>query len=253
MQRYFIPKENWQDNQVIITDDDYHHVVNVMRKQEGNQIICCNPNGQAFYCEINSINEKQVVCNVLEELEENNELPIHVTIAHGLPKGDKLDLIVQKSTELGMGDFVPLQMDRSIVKWDHKKEQKKLLRLKKIAKEASEQSHRSRIPAIQGKQTIHTLLQNQEFDMCLVASEYLTKDQSSQSSFRQAIDKISPGQKILLIIGPEGGLSEEELSFLHEQGCLPIRLGARILRTETAPLYALSALSFYFEEWRCEV
>ncbi|GEL78326.1 16S rRNA (uracil(1498)-N(3))-methyltransferase [Tenuibacillus multivorans] len=253
MQRYFVPKENWEQKTVKITDDDYHHVVNVMRMKEEDELICCHPNGQAYLCQVDSIAQKEVCCSIMEELAENNELPIEITIAQGLPKGDKIELIVQKCTELGMKHFVPIQMDRTIVKWDDKKEKKKLNRIQKIAKEASEQSHRSLVPTIHPKQTIHTLLQNGPYDHCLVASEYLAKETQHQSSFKHAIKQISNGDRVLILIGPEGGFSEEEILNLNEQGGLSIRLGNRILRTETAPIYVLSALSFYFEEWRCEV
>ncbi|SEP90323.1 16S rRNA (uracil(1498)-N(3))-methyltransferase [Piscibacillus halophilus] len=253
MQRYFVPSNQWQDQTLTITDDDYHHIVNVMRMKEGQSIICSS-NGMSYLCEIVQIHDKEVTCQVLEKLNENQELPITVTLAQGLPKGDKLDFIVQKATELGMKYFAPLQLDRSIVKWDHKKEQKKLERLRKIAKEASEQSHRAVVPTIHEKHTLKELFNNHSFDHCWVASELVAKEDVKHSpSFKEAIQQVKEGEHILLIVGPEGGFSDEEIHFLEELKCRSIRLGPRILRTETAPLYALSAMSFYFEEWRCEV
>lgn len=253
MQRYFIPSDQWKDDTVTIIDDDYHHIVNVMRMKEGQSVICSS-NGLSYLCKIKQIDDRSVICEKIEKLTEQQELPISVTLAQGLPKGDKLDLIVQKSTELGMEHFVPLQMDRTIVKWDHKKEQKKLDRLRKIAKEASEQSHRSIVPVIHEKQSLKELIQSKTYNHFWVASELEAKgDTNHSSSFKAAIQQVNEGDHILIIVGPEGGFSDKEISFLIGQGCQSIRLGPRILRTETAPLYALSAISFYFEEWRCEV
>ncbi|RPF55584.1 16S rRNA (uracil(1498)-N(3))-methyltransferase [Aquisalibacillus elongatus] len=251
MQRYFIPGDQWLDEQVVIRDDDYHHIANVMRMKEETSIIGCKPNGQAYLLTIDQITKGQVDCKIVKELNENNELPIHITLAQGIPKGDKLDYVVQKSTELGISTFIPLQMERTIVKWDHKKEQKKLDRLYKIAKEASEQSHRSLIPDIKPIQPVESLFKQRTFDHVLVASEFLAKGQDQQQSFKEAINQVHDGDHILLIVGPEGGFTESEIQFLEQNDARSIRLGSRILRTETAPLYALSALSFYFEEWRC--
>ncbi len=123
MQRYFVPSHQWSEQNLVIKGDDYHHIVNVMRMKEGHSIICVT-NGVSYVCEVHDIQDQTVECLIIKKLNENQELPVKVTLAQGLPKGDKLDLIVQKSTELGLEHFIPLQMDRTIVKWDHKKEQK---------------------------------------------------------------------------------------------------------------------------------
>lgn len=240
MQRYFIPADQFNDSIVTIQGQDYHHIVNVMRMNEGQSIIC-STNGLSYLCEIKQISDDELTCIIIEKLTENQEMPITITLAQGLPKGDKLDLIVQKTTELGLEHFIPLQMDRTIVKWDHKKEQKKLDRLRKIAKEASEQSHRSVVPVIHEKLSLKELFQNRSYDHYWVASEFEAKGTEPNSAeLKKAVQQVNEGDHVLVIIGPEGGFSDQEIEFLKEQGCQSIRLGPRILRTETAPLYALS-------------
>ncbi|WP_027963479.1 16S rRNA (uracil(1498)-N(3))-methyltransferase [Halalkalibacillus halophilus] len=255
MQRYFVSEQNWDDHlrKVSVSGDDFHHIVNVMRMKVDDQLIVCHPSGRAFTAFITKINDenKLVSVTVLEELTESNELPIHITLAQGLPKSDKLDLIIQKSTELGVSQITPLQMDRSIVKWDNKKQSKKIARLEKIAKEASEQSHRSKIPMITQVNKLEKLLSDNAFDCIMVASEYEAKKSGiTPSNFKEQMKELKDGAKVLIVVGPEGGFSEQELDRLFSIGATPIRLGKRILRTETAPIYILSVLSFYFEEWR---
>ncbi|WP_017186144.1 16S rRNA (uracil(1498)-N(3))-methyltransferase [Alkalibacillus haloalkaliphilus] len=255
MQRYFISEDLWNldDNVVLISGEDFHHIVNVMREKTGSHFICCHPSEQSYLVEIAEINtDKQIVhCRIIEQLDENTELPVYVTLAQGLPKGDKLDLVVQKATELGVREFVPLKMDRSIVKWDEKKAKKKLQRLEKIAKEASEQSHRQSVPTIANLETVQSLLNRETFDKILIASEYEAKGENQGTeSLSELLKGIESNDRILVIIGPEGGISEAELQNSILKQAVPIRLGPRILRTETAPLYVLSVLSFYLEEWR---
>ncbi|GAA0457473.1 16S rRNA (uracil(1498)-N(3))-methyltransferase [Alkalibacillus silvisoli] len=255
MQRYFIPENQWQlpNDRLIIKNDDYHHIVNVMRMQIDDEFICCDPSEQSYLVKIVEIvdSDKTIHGEIVKPLDEQNELPVNVTIAYGLPKGDKLDLVVQKGTELGMRELIPLKMDRSVVKWDEKKADKKIQRLQKIAKEAGEQSHRQTVPSIGSLQNLRSLLQDRTFDQIMVASEYEAKSlENKDNSFAHTIEHFNEGDDVLVIVGPEGGISEAELQLCQEEDVTPIRLGPRILRSETAPLYILSALSFYLEEWR---
>lgn len=251
MQRYFVDEQNWQSDTVNIIGDDRHHIVNVMRMNVGDSLIACHPKGVSYQCSIIAINTTEVTCQIVNKLVEQNELPIDIIIAQGLLKGDKLDFVVQKSTELGMKSFVPLKMERSVVKWDNKKEEKKLARLKKIVKEASEQSERSLLPTVYNSMTLEELINEIEYDHLLVASEYLVRENNTSNHLKSAISQINASEKVLIVFGPEGGFSEQEIQFLNQNDCKFIRLGKRILRAETAPLYALSTFSFYFEEWRC--
>ncbi|RDW19238.1 16S rRNA (uracil(1498)-N(3))-methyltransferase [Oceanobacillus arenosus] len=248
MQRYFIPQTDWEGNEVRIKGDDAHHITRVMRNKVGDQIICNHENGSAAICEITLLDQHYVAAIVIEWKHEEVELPIDVTIAQGLPKGDKFELILQKGTELGAHAFIPVKMDRSIVVWDGKKTEKKLTRFAKIVKEASEQSHRNKIPEVTLPLTILELInESTNYDVKIFAYEEEAKVEAHQS-FAEIVNRIAPKQRVLVCIGPEGGFSDQEAAQLKQYGFNSVRLGPRILRTETASLYVLASLSYHFEE-----
>ncbi|MEC5422208.1 16S rRNA (uracil(1498)-N(3))-methyltransferase [Virgibacillus sp. C22-A2] len=251
MQRYFVHAEDWNNNEVIVRGDDAHHINKVMRSKNGDAIICNNPKGQAAICEIVSIESDHIKTVVKEWLEEAVELPIDVTIAQGLPKGDKFDFVLQKGTELGANAFIPFQAERSIVVWDSKKMNKKMERFTKIVKEASEQSHRNRIPFIHPTMSIDELLKESEnYDVKIFAYEEEAKV-SNYHSFGTVIENVLENQRLFVCIGPEGGFTAKEAELLKAEDFSPVRLGPRILRTETAALYVLASISYHYEELRC--
>ncbi|MGM9921779.1 MAG: 16S rRNA (uracil(1498)-N(3))-methyltransferase [Bhargavaea sp.] len=246
MQRYFLDGPFDAGGRAVISGDDARHITKVMRMSEGGRLIAVS-GGEAFECEIVSLADGAVT--ILRDGEElpSNEMPVRVTVAAGLPKGDKLDLIVQKGTELGMTGLIPFEAERSIVKWDSKKSGKKIERLRKIAKEAAEQSHRSVIPEISDVTGLDGLIRLAEsFDLLLIADEEAAKDRSG-GSIAALLENVYHGQKVLAVFGPEGGISRAEAERFREEGFRPIALGPRILRAETAPLYALSAISSEIE------
>ncbi|MRH43076.1 16S rRNA (uracil(1498)-N(3))-methyltransferase [Aquibacillus halophilus] len=251
MQRYFVSKSNWSnDEKVTITGNDVHHITRVMRMDVGDKLICNHPDGRAATCIIDQLVNDSIIVSPIEWRNEVVELPINVTIAQGLPKGDKMDLILQKGTELGAFAFIPFQAERSVVKWDQKKIAKKLERFNKITKEASEQSHRTHIPPVESIYSFKQLLDcSEKYDVKLFAYE----EEARSDSFRRLSDvlnEIEPTQRILACIGPEGGYTIDEVDALKLAGFHSVRLGPRILRTETAPLYLLSSISYHFEELR---
>lgn len=247
MQRYFVPMNQLKEDVVTITGDDCHHIAKVLRMTPKQEIICVFPNAQAALVEIENITNEQVTGSVIEWLNEEKELPVSVTIASGLPKGDKLEYIVQKGTELGASAFIPFIADRSIVKWDAKKAPKKIERLQKIAKEAAEQSHRTIVPQVDMPATLRQLLeQSSKYDVCLIAYEEEAK-QNEKSALSQAISSLKQGSSVMVVFGPEGGLTETEVELLQKAGFIACGLGPRILRTETAPLYVLAAVSYHLE------
>lgn len=247
LQRYFIPSTDWHGAEVIIRGDDAHHISRVMRFREGDKIICNHPDGQAAICEITSM-EQTMQATVQEWLDEAVELPITVTVAQGLPKGDKFDFILQKGTELGAHSFIPFQAERSIVVWDDKKKAKKMNRFRKIVKEASEQSHRNQIPEIHSPMTLPALIEKSAaYDVKIFPYEEEAKVENHQS-FGSIMKRIEHDQRLFICIGPEGGFSAKEAEHLKRNGFHPVRLGPRILRTETAALYVLSCVSYQFEE-----
>jgi len=245
MQRYFVEGKVPDNKVVTITGDDAKHIAKVMRQSAGDQIVVVIEDS-AFLAEILTA-DFDVEVELKRELAAHAEMPKKVTIACGLPKGDKLELITQKSTELGMYALVPFAAERSIVKWDAAKNDKKIARLQKIAKEAAEQSHRTHIPVIHKVQTFAQLMETAEsYDAVIVAYEEEAR-RDAPTRFADLLKKLYDKDSILLIFGPEGGISENEIRHLKEAGALFTSLGPRILRTETAPLYALSAFSYEYE------
>lgn len=255
MQRYFIEQTKQEITAlpaVIIKGEDVHHIVNVMRMSSGDHVMCCAKDGHEAECRIESLSKEEVVLSVVDWTGKNRELPIRVHIANGLPKGDKLEWIIQKGTELGASSFFPFEASRSVVKLDHKKAKKKRERWLKIAKEAAEQSHRNKIPEVGGVLTFKGLLESlPSFDKCVVAYEESSK-QGETSRFQSVLKSLSEGSSVLMVFGPEGGFTEEEIEALKEKGALACGLGPRILRAETAPLYALAAVSYHTELLRGE-
>lgn len=244
MQRYFA--ENEEDT-FLIKEDDFHHITRVMRMKPGEEIYCVNSNQQTARCTIENITENEIVAKVIQWVEEDMELPVTVTIVSGLPKGDKLEWIIQKGTELGAHEFIPFIASRSIVKWDAKKSDKKISRWNKIAKEAAEQSHRAVIPNVSAPVSLKELIKMAaDYDVLIIAYEEEAKAQESANLMR-SFSSMKKGQSLLVVFGPEGGLADSEVELLKEKGFVACGLGPRILRTETAPLYLLSAVSYHFE------
>ena len=246
MQRYFVNKKA-NENRFFIDAEDRHHIVKVMRMEIGDKLICVEPEGKSAVCEIAEITDEQVVANVVQWKEEITELPINVTIASGLPKGDKLEWIIQKGTELGAHEFVSFAAARSVVKWDEKKAAKKIERWQKIAKEAAEQSHRSVLPDVVPPMNFKAMLASSKNYHYKVAAFEEESRNGETSNFASTLQGMNRGESLLLVFGPEGGLSEEEVELLKEHDFTLCGLGPRILRTETAPLYSLAAISYHFE------
>lgn len=245
MQRYFIDGKVPENRITVITGDDAKHIAKVMRQTAGDSLIAVME-GKAYAATILSA-DRDVEVRLDTEVEAVVEMPKQVTIACGLPKGDKLELIAQKCTELGMYAMIPFAAERSIVKWDAGKSDKKISRLQKIAKEAAEQSHRTHLPVIHNVQSFKQLLEAAgSYDAVIVAYEEEARA-SAPARFADILKTMYDKSTILIVFGPEGGISEKEVSSLKNAGALFTSLGPRILRTETAPFYALSAMSYEFE------
>ncbi|AOV07908.1 16S rRNA (uracil(1498)-N(3))-methyltransferase [Sporosarcina ureilytica] len=246
MQRYFLETGFNLEGEAVLFGEDYKHIVQVMRMAIDGKIIVV-AEAEAFIATIKDITDDKVIVKKEGEPLPENELPVHITIACGLAKGDKHDLIVQKGTELGVSEVILFKAERSIVKWDDKKGVKRIERLQKIAHQAAEQCHRTVIPTIESPLTINQLVaKGQEFDVCLFADEEEAKT-GERPRLADRIKNLSPNEKVLIVFGPEGGLSRNEAEAFLEANFLPVALGPRILRTETAPLYFLSAVSYEFE------
>ena len=242
MQRYFVNKEAIQEPYIYITGDDCHHIGMVMRMKPGDKVFISDEE-RSFIAVIEDIRKEQVTLLISEELHEEKELPFNVTIAHGLVRREKMEEVIDYITELGAYSYIPVVMSRSIVKVNFEQLEKKSTRYAKIAKEAAEQSHRLKIMEVKAVETWKNFLKiSKDFDLCLYAYEASPKDDSLKQ-----ILKTKKYSNILVLVGPEGGISEKEVDDLKKNGFLPISLGPRILRTQVAPLYIMSALSYEWE------
>lgn len=244
MQRYFA-QFDIDDKFIEITGDDYHHIKNVMRMKINDQFYISNGK-VVYYCSIKEINNDGIIGELLDEVKKKSELKIHVTIAQGMPKAGKFETVIQKVTELGVFDVVPVLSERSLFKVDKKTEHKKIERFNKIAKSAAEQSHRLIIPQIYSFMNVKELIAFSKcYDYKCVAYEASSKEE--QYNFSHLLQNIRENEKMLIFIGPEGGLSEKEIALLIENDFQVISLGNRILRTETAPLFVMSSITYELE------
>ena len=233
MQRYF--SKTIDKDYLILEDTDIHHIKNVMRNKIGDKIECIY-NKTLYICEIIDTNYNKV--KIVEKKEEDNESKQDVAIAIALVKEQKMDLILQKLTELGITKIIPVSMERSIVKLDDKKFQKKKERWEKICKEAAEQSKRNVIPEITDIHTIKQLA-NLPYEQKFICS---TRNQKNLvNNYLQTKEAYAT---MLFVIGPEGGISPKEEDLLESFGYIPITLGNRIMRVETAAIYIASIINF---------
>lgn len=247
MQRYFVETTGNNENEFVISGDNARHISKVMRMSVGEEVIVVYRN-VATVCKIVAMDE-HVHVEKTDTVIPSPEMPIKVDIACGLPKGDKLELIAQKATELGMHALIPFAAERSIVKWDDKKAKKNQERLQKIALEAAEQSHRTHVPQVVQPISVKQLVQTfSNYDAVYIADEEEAK-LTVRTTFKQKLQSLNNEGTlhILCIFGPEGGISRHESSEFLNAGAQTMSLGPRILRAETAPLYALAAISYEFE------
>lgn len=244
MQQYFV--NGRAEKLVTITEKDtIKHMFQVMRLTDGDEVVLVFDDGVKRLAKVADSGAHQF--ELVEELADNVEMPVQVTIASGFPKGDKLDLVTQKATELGASAIWAYPADWSVVKWDGKKLAKKEEKLAKIALGAAEQSKRNRVPEVTlfEKKAVF-LAQLATFDKIFIAYEETAKAGELSALVRELVT-IKTGEKLLFIFGPEGGISPKEIETFEQAGGIKVGLGPRIMRTETAPLYALSAVSYATE------
>ena len=246
MQRYFMNQVIQSVGEMIsVPKEQEHHMIKVMRMNVGECCEIVDEKEQLYIAKITQLSPFELT--IEEHKEQHVELPIDVTIFVGLSKGDKLETIVQKATELGVHTIVPVEMKRNMVKWTKDKSQKKIERLQKIAQEAAEQSHRLHIPKVLDLMTLKesVILANQS-TKALVAFEEVAKE-GEAAVFLQTLTSLQKGDSIAFYFGPEGGFDLQEIEYLNSQEVHSCALGSRILRAETAPMYALATVSYHFE------
>lgn len=245
MHKFFTEPHNITETQGIILGDDVKHIYKVLRLSEGEEVVLNNCEGTEYLGKISSISKSEVVVDIIEKLDINNESRIKIHLFQGLPKGQKMDLIVQKGTELGIYEFIPTITSRVDVKL--KGEFKKLDRLNRIALEASKQSKRSIIPKVREVINFNEAI-NELKDMDLVVIPYENaEDFGIKSLIRKLNDEnvnLEDIKEVGIVIGPEGGFEEDEIKELKDNGAHIVTLGKRILRTETAGFTATALLQY---------
>jgi len=246
MPKFFIKNEQIEDNKIKIIGEDVNHIANVLRKQIGDTLNICNiDTSENFFCMIKSIDKYLIKCDIIEKKKSTTEPNAKITIFQGLPKAEKMELIIQKCTELGVSNFVPVSMERCVVKLDSKTENKKIERWQKIAETAAKQSGRDIIPKVENLINLKKLCNLiQKYDIVLLANE-----NEEEYTLKQALKTLGKGQNLHIgvIIGPEGGIDSEEVEQLKQSGAISITLGKRILRTETVGISISSIILYELE------
>ena len=246
MQKFFVNEEQIKDNVIIVTGEDVNHISNVLRLRIGEEVIVGNKkSGESYLCKIKQINQKEVILDIIKLKEESTEPNTYIHILQGLPKADKMEQIIQKCTEIGVSEFTPVAMERSIVKLEGKDATKKIERWQKIAETAAKQSKRDIIPKINTSMNFKNIFENlKNYDIVLVAYE-----NEKEHELKQVLKEINRNnfKKIAIIIGPEGGISTDEIKIIEQYGGKSISLGKRILRTETASVVVSSIILYEFE------
>ena len=245
MFKFFIHENQLKDDIIEILGEDVNHISNVLRlKKDDNVIVCTKESGKSYIASILEFTKQNVKCKIIDKISETVESNVNVDIYQGLPKADKMEYIIQKATEIGVRNIYPVAMERSIVKIDSKSEIKKIERWQKIAEVAAKQSKRDKIPKIENIINIENICKNiPKYDIILIAYE-----NEEKISLKEVLKKLKNEQlNIGVVIGPEGGISQNEVDKLCENGAKCVTLGKRILRTETAALVVLSDIIYEFE------
>lgn len=244
MHHFFVTPEQVREDKVKIIGSDVNHIKNVLRMKIGEEVQISDGHNGKYLCGICAMSAEDVTLEILEELEIDAELPSKLYLFQGLPKGDKMEWIIQKAVELGVHEVIPVATKRAVVKLDEKKATKKVERWNGIAESGAKQSGRNRIPTVRRVMTYKEALQYAEcLDVLLIP--YELADNMGQT--RQVLEAIKPGQSVGVFIGPEGGFETEEVELARNCGAKAITLGKRILRTETAALTTLSILMYHLE------
>ena len=246
MLHLFADPSDVQDELLTITGPEVNHIRNVMRLKPGEEIsVSIGGDGKEYRYGIESYTEDSVLCRLRFVKDKEVELPVKVLLFQGLPKADKMDLIVQKAVELGAAEIIPVSMERCVVKLDAGKAAKKTARWQTIAESAASQTRRSIIPRVLAPMSMKEAVEyaKEQTEVRVIPYEL----QEDDGSVKQYLERLKEGQSVSIFIGPEGGFAPGEVELAKEAGIRPISLGRRILRTETAGLAILSWLIYILE------
>lgn len=244
MHHFFVTPEQVKENSIYIEGSDVNHIKNVLRMKIGEELQISDGNNKKYLCKIESMSSEEVCAMILEEQNADTELPSKIYLFQGLPKGDKMELIVQKAVELGVFEIIPVASKRAVVKLDDKKAVKKVERWNSIAESGAKQSGRNVIPEVTHVMAYkEAIAYASQLDVILIPYELA----EGMEETRQIISGIKPGQSVGVFIGPEGGFETSEIEYAMQNGVKSVTLGKRILRTETAGLTTLSILMYHLE------
>jgi len=245
MYQFFVEPSQIQGTRVVITGNDVNHIKNVLRMQPGEEIAVSNgEDGKEYRCGIEELYEDEIVCKLRFIKEDGVELSSRIYLFQGLPKADKMELIVQKAVELGVHEIIPVSTKRAVVKLDEKKAKSKIVRWQTISEAAAKQSKRRIVPQIHNVMSFKEAV-NYAKDMQVKIIPYELAEGMEKT--RELIGSLKPGQDVAIFIGPEGGFEESEIQMALDHGIEPITLGKRILRTETAGFTVLSWIVYQLE------
>ena len=243
MFNFFADKSNLINGEFFLFGQDFNHIKNVLRFKVGDKFLV-SADGKSHLCELSRFEEDSAVALIVQEDYVDTSLKVEMYLFQGIPKSDKLELIIQKAVELGVAGIIPLEMKNCIAKIEKSKEKNKLARFQAIAESAAKQSKRNEVPTVYPVTTVAELTKNiNKLDHLLVPYE----NQEGMASTIDALSNIKAGDKVGVVIGPEGGFSSQEIDALVGAGAKTISLGKRILRTETASLTSLSMIMLYAE------
>ena len=245
MRKFFVERNQIKNNIIEIINEDVNHIKNVLRL-EIDTLIQISDGEKNYISKIKQINKDIVICEIVEAFENKNEASVKIDIFQGLPKSDKMEYIIQKCTELGVNEYFPVNMKRSIVKLSGKDEQKKIERWQKIVEGAAKQSGRDIVPKVNNIKNIDNVCEIiKNYDIFIVTYELEEKESLKKSL--ENLDKENVN-KIAVLIGPEGGIEEDEVELLKKNGAKDVSLGKRILRTETVALAVSSIIMYEYGE-----
>lgn len=245
MYRFFVPSSQITEDEIVIVGDDVNHIKNVLRMKNGEKLTISDGQEWEYYCIIKEIEIDRIVTTIEKKQYANQELPVKITLFQGIPKGDKLELIIQKAVELGVNEIVPVAMKRSVAKIEDKKAMKKVERFQAIAESAAKQAKRSVIPTVSMPMNWkEAVAYGKTMERCILPYE----DERGIKQAKELVKSLHGAKSIAVYIGPEGGFDESEICDSKEAGFEIMSLGNRILRTETAAIATLSILMFELEE-----
>lgn len=245
MPKFFVKNNQINDDKVTITGEDVNHIKNVLRLNIDDDIQVCNlETAENYMCGITRLNNETIECNIFKKIDSEAESNIHINVFQGIPKSDKMELIIQKAVELGANEITPVEMKRCVAKIDDKTKVKKISRWQKISEVAAKQCGRDIVPKINDVTNIKNICNlTKEYDIVLLAYEN-EEENTLKNELLKLKDKTNAKLKIGIIIGPEGGIDIEEVETLKDNGAKVITLGKRILRTETVA-FVLTSIIMY--------